>query len=163
MTENFTIENGVLLSFSGEEHSIVIPDGVFAIGNGVFKGMSWITDITLPDSISEIGDNAFKGCRNLVCINFPDGLQRIGDFAFHRCHSLVSADLPDSVTCLGKGVFLFCDNLKSIKARGVKNLEMQTFANDTQLEEITLNSETDFSNFKFDSIHRYSNIFKTLF
>jgi len=148
--KDFTIENGVLLSFTGEEHSVVIPDGVKAIGKEVFKGMSWITDITLPEGLTEIGENAFKGCRKLVNINFPGSLEKIGDLAFHRCHSLVSVCLPDSVTSLGKGTFLLCDNLKSIRAFGVKRLEMQTFANNTLLEELSLSSETDTSNFRMD-------------
>ncbi len=146
----FTIENGVLLGFCGEEHSIVIPDGVRVIGREIFKGMSWITDVTLPEGLTEIGENAFKGCRNLVGINFPDSLEKIGDLAFHRCHSLVSVCLPETVTSLGKGTFLMCDNMKSIRAFGVKRLDMQTFANNTRLEEIALSSEIDTSNFKKD-------------
>lgn len=150
MHEDFNIENGVLISFSGEEHSVVIPQGVKVIGKEVFKGMSWITDITLPDGLTEICENAFKGCRKLVNINFPDSLNKIGDLAFHRCHSLVSVVLPDSVTSLGKGTFLCCDSLKKMQAFGVKRLEMQTFANNTQLAEIAFSSDIDCSNFKKD-------------
>lgn len=150
MQEDFKIENGVLLSFSGEEHIVTVPDEVKVIGKEVFKGMSWITDISLPDGITEIGGNAFKGCRKLERINIPKSLEKIGELAFHRCHSITSLVLPDAVTSLGKGTFLCCDSLKSIKAYGVKKLGMQTFANDTQLTEIGLNSEIDCSNFKKD-------------
>ena len=150
MPAKFEIENGTLLRYNGEEHSIVIPEGVRAIGKGVFKGMEWITDVVLPDGITEIGDNAFKGCRQLAAVNFPEGLQRIGDFAFHRCHALKSAVLPDSVTELGYGVFLYCDNLREIRAKGVRAIKKQTFANNTQLCELSLHSEIDCSNFGDD-------------
>lgn len=150
MQEVFKVENGVLLSFSGEQHSVIVPEGVKVIGKEVFKGMAWITDIFLPDGLKEIGDNAFKGCKKLERINIPDSVEKIGELAFHRCHSLGSVVLPDSVKTLEKGTFLFCDSLKSIQAFGVKKLEMQTFANDTQLTDISLNSEIDCSNFKKD-------------
>ena len=150
MTEEFQIENGILTGYSGESHSIVIPECVRKIGKGVFKGMAWITDVTLPDGLTEIDDNAFKGCRQLARINFPAGLERIGAFTFHRCHALVSVILPDSVTALGTGAFLYCDKLECIRAAGVRRLEKQTFANNTALREITLHDEIDCSNFRDD-------------
>ena len=150
MHEDLITENGVLVSYTGGEHSVTVPEGITAIGAGAFKGMAWITDITLPEGLTEIQENAFKGCRKLERINFPDSLETIGDLAFHRCHSLVSVLLPDSVKALGKGTFLFCDSLQTIRAFGVKRLEMQTFANNTGLCEISLNSGIDCSNFMKD-------------
>ena len=151
MFQEFNIENEVLVSYNGESHSIVVPYGVKVISSGVFKGKSWITDIILPEGLNEIGDNAFKGCRKLERINFPESLTKIGDFAFHRCHSLVSVILPDSVTSIGKGAFLYCDKLKIFRAIGIKRIENQTFANNTELAEITFNSGIDFSNFGNDT------------
>ncbi len=158
MPEIFEIENGTLIEYNGEAHSIVIPESVKVIGKEVFKGMSWITDISLPDGLTEICDNAFKGCRKLENINFPDGLQKIGDFAFHRCHSLVAVILPDSVTSIGKGAFLYCDSLKIFRAFGVKYIEKQTFANTTQLTKIAFNSGVDCSNFGNDTFTGCLNI-----
>lgn len=151
MSEIFEIENGVLTKYSGGSHSIVIPKGVGVIGKEVFKGMAWITDVSLPDGLTEICDNAFKGCRKLENINFPDSLEKIGDFAFHRCHSLVSVTLPDSVKFIGKGAFLYCDSLKNFRAFGVRHIEKQTFANNTQLEKIALDSGVDCSDFGNDT------------
>ncbi len=150
MTEAFTVENGVLIRFEGDAHSIVIPENVRVIGDGVFKGMAWITDVTLPEGLTEIGSNAFKGCRQLAEINFPAGLKRIGDFAFHRCHALTAVLLPDSVETLGTGVFLYCDRLRELRANGVRRLEKQAVANDTQLTALSLHSEIDCSNFGDD-------------
>ena len=150
MTEAFTVENGVLIRFEGDAHSIVIPENVRVIGDGVFKGMAWITDVTLPEGLTEIGSNAFKGCRQLAAINFPAGLKRIGDFAFHRCHALTAVLLPDSVETLGTGVFLYCDRLRELRANGVRRLEKQAVANDTQLTALSLHSEIDCSNFGDD-------------
>ncbi len=150
MKEDFIIENGILTRYNGESHVIDIPEGVTKIDKDVFKGMSWITDVTLPEGLNEIGENAFKGCRQLQSINFPETLVKIGDFAFHRCHSLTSVILPDSVTHIGKCAFLYCDKMTVFHANGVKKLDKQTFANDTELREISLNCEIDHSNFKDD-------------
>ena len=73
MPEEYQIENGILTGYSGDAHSLVIPEGVRVIGSAVFKGMAWITDVTLPEGLTEIGDNAFKGCRQLAQINFRRG------------------------------------------------------------------------------------------
>ena len=150
MPEEFVIENGVLTAYSGNAHRIEIPAGVRAIGSSVFKGKAWITAVTLPEGITEIGDNAFKGCRQLAAVNFPDGLTKIGDFAFHRCHALTGAILPDSVTELGAGVFLYCDRLQTVRASGVRRLERQTFANDTELTSLSLHADIETSNFGDD-------------
>lgn len=150
MKEDFIVENGVLTAFRGGEHNVCIPEGVSKIGKNVFKGMGWITDVVLPEGITEIDDSAFKGCCMLQSINFPDGLKRIGDYAFHRCHSISSVILPDSVDTIGKCAFLYCDKMFVFHANGVKKLDKQTFANDTELREISLNSSIDYSNFKDD-------------
>ncbi len=150
MNEDFIIENGVLIRYTGGAHSIAVPNGVRIIGKEVFKGMSWITDVSLPEGIVEIDDNAFKGCRQLGKINFPDGLERIGDFSFHRCHSLTSVILPDSVISLGRGAFLYCDSLQKFKGNGVKKIQGQSFTNDTQLSSLSFSSEIDCSNFRDD-------------
>ena len=150
MQEVFQVENGVLTAYTGDAHSIVIPADVRAIGKGVFKGMAWLTDAVLPEGLTEIADNAFKGCRQLAHINFPESLQTVGDFAFHRCHALTAAVLPDSVTNLGTGAFLYCDNLQTVTARGVRHLQKQTFANNTQLRTLSLHAEIDTDNFRDD-------------
>lgn len=150
MNDEFISENGVLTAYTGESHNIVIPENIHTIGKNVFKGMAWITDITLPSGIKKIDENAFKGCRQLKNINFPEGISEIGDYAFHRCHSITSVNLPDSVLSVGKCAFLYCDSLESFRAAGVSRLERQTFANNTNLREILLNSQTDCSNFSDD-------------
>ena len=78
MQDRFIIENGTLVSFKGEEHSVIIPEGVKIIGKEVFRGMAWITDVTLPEGLVGIEASAFKGCRQLKSIGFPTSLKSIG-------------------------------------------------------------------------------------
>ncbi len=148
MTEDiFKIENGVLEAFTGEDPEIVIPEGVHTIGDGVFKGMSWLLSVTLPSSLKKIGAGAFKGCRQLKSINFPDGLQEIGEYAFHRCHGIEEMTFPKSVTKVGSYAFLYCDHVRKAVLEGPKHLGKATFSHNLELREITLDKEIDDSNF----------------
>ena len=63
MQDKFEIEDGILKAYLGPDPEIVIPAGVHTIGDGVFKGMSWILSIHLPNTVKKIGAYAFKGCR----------------------------------------------------------------------------------------------------
>ena len=52
---------GVIGDIKGE---YMIPEGIRAVGDGVFSGYDGITAITVPDSVTGIGENAFD--RNTV-------------------------------------------------------------------------------------------------
>lgn len=45
--------------------SIVIPEGVTAIGSKAFDSYTSMTDITIPSSVTSIGSRAFYHCPNL--------------------------------------------------------------------------------------------------
>lgn len=45
-----------------------IPDGVYCIAKGAFKGNQHITKIRIPSSVVYIGENAFEGCSKLASI-----------------------------------------------------------------------------------------------
>jgi len=146
INDNFIYENDTLTGYTGNRTEIIIPENIKTIGESVFKGMKEIERIVLPEGLISIKANAFKGCKKLKNINFPSGLEEIGDYAFHRCHSLESAVLPESVKILGNCAFLYCDNIKSVSITGIKHIRRQTFANNTSLTELSLNSELETSN-----------------
>ncbi|MCR5325012.1 MAG: leucine-rich repeat domain-containing protein [Lachnospiraceae bacterium] len=145
--DQFEIEDGILKAYTGPDAEIQIPEGVHTIGDGVFKGMSWILKVILPASIKKIGASAFKGCRKLKKIDFPDGLSEIGDHAFHRCHDLQEMIFPRSVTRVGSHAFLYCDGLKRIVLEGPDHFGKAVFSHNLSLEEVTLNRDVDDSNF----------------
>lgn len=135
---DFHIENGTLISYTGREESITIPDQVHTIGEGALKACVSVKHVILPDRLRRILSGAFKGCRKLETIRIPDGVSFIGDYAFHRCHSLESIALPSSVRELGDCVFLYCDRLTHVRIPGVKRLGKQVFVNDVLLTDLEI-------------------------
>ena len=146
--ERFEIEDGILRSYqAGTETDILIPEGVHTVGEGVFKGMSWILSISLPSSIRRIKDMAFKGCRQLKKISFPDGLLEVGEYAFHKCHGLKELVFPKSMTHVGNCAFLYCDSLTKAVIEGPERMGKGVFSHNLKLQEIALNINLDDSNF----------------
>lgn len=135
---DFHIENGTLISYTGREESITVPEQVHTIGEGAFKACVSVKHVVLPDHLRCILSGAFKGCRKLETIRIPDGVSVIGDYAFHRCHSLESIALPSSVRELGDCVFLYCDRLTHVRIPGVKRLGKQVFVNDVLLTDLEI-------------------------
>lgn len=132
---DFLVEDGVLLSYTGSETEIVIPDTVRKIGSGVLGYSSPVTKVVIPASVTEIGDSAFSYRQNLQTvviqgnglrrignyafastsirqITIPDGVTEIGSYAFSQTY-LESVVIPDSVTELGDHVFFYCGSLRS--------------------------------------------------
>ena len=60
-----------------------------------------VTSVVIGEGVTAIGDRAFAGFANLSSVQIPSTLTRIGDSAFEDCVSLDT--LPDlsGVTCLG--------------------------------------------------------------
>ncbi|MBR5180354.1 MAG: leucine-rich repeat domain-containing protein [Lachnospiraceae bacterium] len=146
--ERFEIENGILKAYSADtETDIQIPEGVHTIGEGVFKGMSWILSVHFPESLVKIGASAFKGCRQIKKISFPKSLEEIGEYAFHKCHELEEIILPESMTQVGDCAFLYCDGLKRAVMEGPERMGKGVFSHNLSLEEIALNENMDDSNF----------------
>lgn len=88
-TEDFVIENGILVEYTGEGGSVVIPDGVMIIGNSAFFGCNKLTDVVIPDSVTDIGNSAFFDC-GLIHVSIPASVTNIGKSAFGHCRSLTS-------------------------------------------------------------------------
>ena len=97
-------------AFSGYSslRSVVIPESVTRIGNGVFKHCSSLRSVVIPESVTRIGNGVFKHCSSLSSVVIPDGVTSIGEGAFKGCRSLRSVVIPDSVTSIGNRAFHEC-------------------------------------------------------
>ncbi len=130
----FTIKDGVLTGYSGDEKTIVVPEGVTKIDSGVFQ-KKLVENIFLPDSLIEIGSDAFYNCNNLKEITLPPNLKEIGSCAFSYCTSLTDITVPKSVQYLSYQIFQGCSKLENITIESNCNININMFRGTKWLED----------------------------
>lgn len=97
---DFVIEDSVLVSYTGSDSEIIIPENVVTIADGAFRDNQTLQSISAP-SVTSIGSGAFENCPALQSASFPDATQ-IGDFAFRGCNNLEQLGIS-SATTVGQG------------------------------------------------------------
>lgn len=105
--------NGRLISYSGSETSITIPQTVngitvVSIGEGAFAD-SALTEIVLPDTVKVISNNAFSNCQDLKTV-FAVNATLIGDRAFYNCINLRNPFLGELVSVGSYAFYNVCSN-----------------------------------------------------
>jgi hypothetical protein len=77
--------------------SIVLPENLQKIEEGVFYGCKNLTSIIIPEEITEIGRNAFQGCAALTSVTLPSTIKKLGEYSFNGCAALTTVTIPASV------------------------------------------------------------------
>lgn len=109
-SERFTIEDGVLENYSGNDSKLIIPEGVKAIGTDAFILSGYkIEEVIIPKGCLYIDSQAFMNCDNLKKVIISEGLLAIGCRAFYGCSSLKEISIPNSVKQMGYECFCGCD------------------------------------------------------
>ena len=100
-------ENGsrlLMYAYGIKSASLVIPEGVTTIDDGIFSDCKFITSIEFPEGVVKIGERAFNGVE-ISHLKLPSTLQSIGKNAFYSCNRLTSVELPRGLCQLGESVF----------------------------------------------------------
>lgn len=111
----FEIRDGELVSYNAKQTSsvsVVIPDGVTSVANGVFANREYIVSVDL-NNVTVIGDNAFDGCVNLASVTFNPDTVSIGEYAFFNCLKLTQVNLGN-VQTVGEYAFFRCYALAKV-------------------------------------------------
>jgi hypothetical protein len=120
-----------------------IPESSFLYGrvteieDYAFRKNSCIQSVVIPEGIVAIGEGAFEGCKNLKSVSLPRSLRRIGRKAFRGCTSLCSIDIPDGVDRIESEVFLGCASLSRVNMAHVRRIDAGAFQDCMDLSEIT--------------------------
>ena len=113
VTDDFRIENDVLVEYTGEGGRVVIPEQVTKIGDNVFAYRSDVTEVVFHDGVIWIGYEAFMHCTGLTELKLPAKLERLEFYAFMGCTGLTHVEIPGSVKSFS-GVFNGCTGLESV-------------------------------------------------
>ena len=107
--------------------SIVVPDSVKTMGNGVFNGCTLLTSVTLPDEVAiTSSNNMFRGTA-ITSIKIPSGMTALGAFCFRDCANLTEITFAEPVTvkstasttftnCTSLATLVFPDGMEAIGA-----------------------------------------------
>ena len=75
LEDEFIIEDGTLVRYTGDAAEVIVPEGVKIIGKKAFKGNTSIVSVTLPEGVTWIKEYAFKGCKALKTVCLPNSLR----------------------------------------------------------------------------------------
>ena len=95
-------------------HTVVIGEGVNAIGDYVFASNSKLANVTLPTTLKSLGTQSFEGCAALQSIILPEGLENLGYLTFAGC-DLRTVTIPSTVISWSQDCFESNWNLTEIK------------------------------------------------
>lgn len=137
--DEFTIRDGVLISYNWYRKEAVVPEGVTEIGTGAFFNRDTLRKVVLPDSVTVIGDDAFSGCESLKELSLPPHVVSLGSWAFSGCRELTSLTIPDGVTVLPEHVFDGCTRLSEVHLPdGLTEIGKEAFSRCSGLHELEL-------------------------
>ena len=98
--------------------SVVIEDGITAIGDFDFYGLPNLTDVTIADSVTEIGEYAFKNCTALKNVKLPANLEIVCVSAFYGCTAFDAITIPAKVDTVQDYAFARCSGVNTITFEG---------------------------------------------
>lgn len=140
---NFGGTNSPWNKYRTQIKSVIVEEGVQAIGDNWFYNCSAITSVELPDSLVKIGASCFYGCSSLINITVPENcckyynntfyncsslrwavlprdnntssyLHKIPDNTFYNCRELENVWVGEDYTAIGNATFRNCEKLSSI-------------------------------------------------
>ena len=143
-------------AFAGlsDVETIVIPEGITAVGNHAFNSLNKLSIIKCVDETKElsfsdifknaaiIGDNAFNSCSQLEIgeLLFGDNLTSIGYNAFSGDSAITAINIPASVEFIGSSAFSYCSSMTKAEIHANITGCSGTFFGSTSIEELILPS-----------------------
>lgn len=111
---DFSIENSILLEYTGSGGDVVIPDGVRTIGPFAFSDYDFSDDD--PSDDDDVWAEGRE--RNITSVTIPNSVRRIENYAFSGRTETERIFVPASVIFFGEDAFEYCPNLTLIVVPG---------------------------------------------
>ena len=92
-----------VVAYNGTQTDLVIPDGVTALSNTLFKNNTVVTSVRVPEGVEILGTQAFYGCTAMTDIWLPDGLEgtdALGAQTFYNCPARLYATAGSTTATL---------------------------------------------------------------
>ena len=141
MNGTFTVKDGALTAYSGNDTVITVDEGIVAIENSTFKGCTSLKEIILPSTLRKIGFFAFENCTSLTSITVPEGVRSILNNAFYGCTALSEVSLPSTLSMLSTSLFYGCTSLRSlVLPEGLRFIAFSALSNVLGLTELVIPS-----------------------
>ena len=155
---DFMIEEGVLLSYTGNDKTINIPSDVYYIADGAFKDNTEITKVVLNSNLKILGNEAFYGCSSLKSVAGGEGITSVGAYAFYgtpffhnnknkiiTLNSVVIGGKAEGELVLDDSIgmiapYAFADNtmITSLKASGLNEIGEGAFYRCSELKTVSV-------------------------
>lgn len=180
--ETLVENNGYILGFKGNPTSVDLPADCKEIPNGMFEGMSALTNVTVPAGLQRVGSraftgtgivsidfsktkltsvgaSAFSGCSGLATCVLTEKVTTIPDEAFRDCSSLVSFDIPASVLSIGDSAFRDCVSLETVTGgEGVRTVGDFAFSGCVKLRPFRFQDGVAYGNHVFQYVEWTENV-----
>ena len=128
-----------VFSYDGKLKTVVISEGIEAIGKYAFYNCNVLEKVQLPDSLKSIEAGAFAGCKVLTQIILPQNLEELGDQVFSWCEKLEKLEVPGSLGELPYSSLYQCTGLKEVIIQeGITKIGGSAFSDCTSLEKLEL-------------------------
>ena len=138
-----------VFSYDGKLKTVVISEGIEAIGKYAFYNCKVLEKVQLPDSLKSIEAGAFAGCKVLTQIILPQNLEELGNQVFSGCEKLEKLELPQSLKSLGGSFISGCNNIKKmVIPESVKDISGYSFEG-SSLEYLEVPSKVNKIPYKF--------------
>ena len=140
MIPNYTTTNPAPWTpYAANIKSVMLNEGITAIGDYAFANMTSVIDVHLPKTLTTIGKNSFAGCTALEVVKLPRTLTGIGEAAFRGCSSLEEIEIPSGIKTIAPDTFSDCTSLESVVLnKGLETIDKRAFHNCSALKTIEL-------------------------
>lgn len=113
-SDDFIIENGVLIKYVGPGGGVVLPEGITRIADNAFRSNQTVTSVVMQSGITEMGMCVFWDCHYIKRIVFSDTIKVIPTSTCYLNWALEEVILPRDVEEIQSTAFINCYALTSL-------------------------------------------------